>query len=236
MTPMSGSATELWGTHDFIIAVIGGGLAVVPRTNGTHELWVARDPDAGGISIYAMTAGGVLLFTNGPIAHVVVPAASGTMTYDPHAHRVLYANEGDGQVYAMAVETRTIARTYSIPVEQRKFGVTFTGLTSGPGGMSEFRMTVNGMMGVSCVVQATTNLAMPDWEHIVTNAAPFEFTEPATRPACLYRAVPESSLVREATGARRHLHESSFIVSSAGAASPRAAPDVLALARAFAPV
>jgi endonuclease G len=41
----------------------------------------------------------------------------------------------------------------------------------------QFQFTVNGTMGSNYVVQVTTNLAAPDWEPLLTNAAPFSFIE-----------------------------------------------------------
>lgn len=259
------------GAREFTSYVPYGGLAVVPRANGTHELWAGRDPDFPGLAIYAMNAAGEVQFSSGPLTVLNVPAASVTMTYDPITHRVLYSNLDDGEIRAMDVETRTIARTYSVPVGQRAPGLTFTGLTSGPGGMiiglesyehgqmdanrriglsvwdadgSNYRFinldgfpgfdlvdlgfgvgriplnivwagncpapkladvgategmvhgTVTGLRGADYIVQGATNLVAPVWESIVTNAAPFEFTDPATNAMRFDRVVPHSPLVQ----------------------------------------
>jgi endonuclease G len=43
---------------------------------------------------------------------------------------------------------------------------------------NQFLFTVNGWAGTNYVVQATTNLATPNWIALKTNAAPFVFTQP----------------------------------------------------------
>ncbi len=42
---------------------------------------------------------------------------------------------------------------------------------------NQFRFAVNGWAGTNYVVQATTNLAVPNWIALTTNAAPFVFTQ-----------------------------------------------------------
>ena len=42
---------------------------------------------------------------------------------------------------------------------------------------NQFRFTVTGTAGSNYVVQATTNLAVPSWISIITNPAPFIFTQ-----------------------------------------------------------
>lgn len=41
----------------------------------------------------------------------------------------------------------------------------------------QFQFTVNGTTGSNYVVQATTNLTAADWIPLLTNSAPFIFTE-----------------------------------------------------------
>jgi hypothetical protein len=126
--------------------MLTGGVAVVPRADGTHELWVAGDEDVQGIRIFPMDASGRLLQFDdafGMAANPPVPAISGTMTYDPATRRVLLDSAstvpprlGNGTILAMDVETRTVVRTYTIPAAQRPAGgVAFTGITPGPNGI-----------------------------------------------------------------------------------------------------
>jgi hypothetical protein len=124
-----------------------GGVAVVPRADGTHELWVAGDEDVQGLRIFPMDASGRLLQFDdafGMAANPPVPAISGTMTYDPATRRVLLDSAsqyppsrlGNGTILAMDVDTRTVVRTYTIPAAQRPAGgVAFTGITPGPNGI-----------------------------------------------------------------------------------------------------
>jgi hypothetical protein len=42
---------------------------------------------------------------------------------------------------------------------------------------NQFRFTINDWTGTNYVVQATTNLAAPNWIPLMTNAAPFVFTQ-----------------------------------------------------------
>ena len=41
----------------------------------------------------------------------------------------------------------------------------------------QFRFTVSGTTGTNYIVQATTNLAAPNWISVLTNPAPFTFSE-----------------------------------------------------------
>jgi hypothetical protein len=52
----------------------------------------------------------------------------------------------------------------------------------------QFQFTVNGTAGTNYVVQATTNLAAPNWIALTTNAAPFLFTESNLVPQEFFRA------------------------------------------------
>ena len=56
---------------------------------------------------------------------------------------------------------------------------------------NQFQFTVTGQVGSSYVVQASTNLATPNWLSLRTNAAPFTFVETnaALYPLRLYRAM-----------------------------------------------
>jgi hypothetical protein len=57
-------------------------------------------------------------------------------------------------------------------------------------GSGQFRFTVTGTAGSNYVVQTTTNFGVPAWTSVLTNTAPFNFTE--TTPAAaarFYRAV-----------------------------------------------
>ena len=111
-----------------------GGVAVVPRLDGSHELWVAFEGDFLGIRIYQLDASGRADLSRYTLANPSLPAASVTMTYDPHAHRVLFSNMPGNQVFALDVETHALAQTYTVPASQSDPRVVFTGLTSGPNG------------------------------------------------------------------------------------------------------
>lgn len=111
-----------------------GGIAVVPRLDGTHELWVAFEGDFLGIRVYALDAQGVPDLNRWTYANPAVPAGSATMTYDPASHRVLFSDLPGNQVFALDVETRALARTYTVPANQSVFNLVFTGFTSGPNG------------------------------------------------------------------------------------------------------
>jgi len=56
---------------------------------------------------------------------------------------------------------------------------------------NQFQFTVNGTTGSNYVVQAATNLAMPDWISLITNPAPFVFadTNVALFPSRFYRVI-----------------------------------------------
>ena len=56
---------------------------------------------------------------------------------------------------------------------------------------SQFRFTLTGTVGTNYIVQATTNLSSPNWIPLVTNRAPFTFTETNARlfGRRFYRAV-----------------------------------------------
>ena len=134
----------LSGFEEFDSTFLTGGVAVVPRADGTHELWVAADADFEGIRIFPMTASGQVQFDQGIAANPAVPAASASMTYDPATRRVLFYNSVDpvssrlsnGKILAMDVETRAVVRTYAIPADQLPVGgVAFTGITPGPNGI-----------------------------------------------------------------------------------------------------
>jgi hypothetical protein len=112
-----------------------GGVAVVTRTNGNHELWVAAEGDYGGIHIFPMTSAGQVQFTNGSVANANVPAASCTMTFDPATRRVLFGNMTDPKVYAMDVETHALVQTYTIPAGNGPGWAEFTGITTGSNGV-----------------------------------------------------------------------------------------------------
>ncbi|MCC7373745.1 MAG: HYR domain-containing protein [Verrucomicrobiales bacterium] len=112
-----------------------GGIAVVPRLNGSHELWVAFEGDFLGIRIYLLDANGVPDFGRWTYANPAIPAGSVTMTYDPGSRRVLFSNLPGNQVFALDVETRALARTYTVPANQAPAGLVLTGLTSGPNGI-----------------------------------------------------------------------------------------------------
>ena len=133
-------ATEAQGISSTFLT---GGVAVVPKANGTHELWVAADEDFAGIHIYPMDASGQVRFDQGVVANPNVLSASATMTYDPATRRVLFYNSlfpdtsniSDGKILAMDVETRQVVMTYEIPAAQLPAGgVAFTGITPGPNG------------------------------------------------------------------------------------------------------
>lgn len=117
--------------HELVRLNAWGGLAVVPRNNGTHELWVAAEQEVGGMWIFPLSAAGEI---SGPVVNVNVGAASVTMTYDRATHRVLFSDYHDGRIQAMDVETRTVAKVYSIPAGQTGFNI-FTGITTGPNGI-----------------------------------------------------------------------------------------------------
>ena len=53
----------------------------------------------------------------------------------------------------------------------------------------QFGFTVNGTTGSNYVVLVATNLAMPDWVPVLTNSAPFVFTESSLCPQRFYRAM-----------------------------------------------
>ena len=54
-----------------------------------------------------------------------------------------------------------------------------------------FKFTVTGSGDTNYVVQTTTNLAAPDWQSLVTNAAPFTFIhfDADSSPHRFYRAI-----------------------------------------------
>jgi DNA/RNA endonuclease G (NUC1) len=54
---------------------------------------------------------------------------------------------------------------------------------------SQFQFTVTGTAESNYVVQASDNLATPNWIPVMTNAAPFLFMEPISLPQKFYRAV-----------------------------------------------
>lgn len=118
--------------QEFVSMKSWGGLAVVPRKNGAHELWVASEQEVGGMGIFPLGATGQILGTG--VVWLNVGAASVNMIYDPVTHRVLFSDYQDGRIRAMDVETRTVAKVYSIPASQTNFNV-FTGITTGPNGI-----------------------------------------------------------------------------------------------------
>jgi hypothetical protein len=54
---------------------------------------------------------------------------------------------------------------------------------------NQIQFTLNGTSGSNYVVLASTNLALPNWISVMTNAAPYTFTESNTFPQRFYRAI-----------------------------------------------
>lgn len=112
-----------------------GGVAVVPKADGSHEVWAAAEGEVGGIHIFPMEASGAVRFDQEIFTNPIVDAGSSTMTYDPATRRVLFSNLSDGRILAMDVETRQVVKTYAIPADQKPLHVQFTGITAGSNGI-----------------------------------------------------------------------------------------------------